>query len=575
MVPPIDFISPILPIGVSSLATILRNKHNVTFVRYKALLEQGVLNEGFNQRNDLIRLAKFIESLNPDIVGFSSVATDFHVHIYVARELKSISDTKIVFGGPAPSAVAYEVINKFNWVDAVAIGESENNILQLVDCLLNEKDYENVPGVVFQSQKSSHKTYQFVSDLSSLDLVYNGEDVCIGGLGGKPFPIETGRGCPFRCTFCFSSTLPENKYRRKTNERILFEIENYYTKYGIVRYIFTHDLFAYDKRLLFEFCLMLNERNIKIDWAATSRIDTIDKELLQVMIDSGCMSLFFGIESGSERIQGLINKNINIDTIYENIDVMLSVGLKHPQFAFIYGFPQEDDSDLEQTMDVISYLLQRGYQLIELRKLTLFNSSKLYESLKNSLKYYMPITTSSSISYYMDCTKDIYMENMTIFPHMFELDTQIINKYSLLELFVNCAVCQFAKYHKLSSRLLFTCGAEILCAYHHFADYQKKYSLNMLNVSIDELEELFLFLANKICQKDMLDVFVAIFSYEKGVRLIRFNKLDTFSFRTRLDLSKMSKFMSPPYLVTNHLLTKDTIATLSRSGNGISVSYST
>lgn len=558
---------------------ILKKRHNVLCLNFKQLLENGFFAKGTNQLDELISIVQYILSLDPDIIGFSSVASDFYVHLYISKKIRSISKkVKIVFGGPEPSAVAHEAISKFPWVDSIAIGESEHNILQLVECLIYEKGYEDVPGVVFQGQPNEGKSYQFIKNMDDLDLVYYDTNFEIEKVGTEfLFPIETGRGCPFRCIYCWSSTLPEIKYRRKSNKRILNEIVLLHTNHGIKAFDFTHDLFTHNKDIILELCSMFRERDLKISWSAHSRIDTIDEILLRVMIDSGCKSLFFGIESGSERIQVLINKKMSIKTVYENIDMISKVGLPNPIFSFIYGFPQETDHDLEETMNMISYLIQKGYSSIIMHRLSIFNSTKLYNLCKSNIKYGMPIDlslTTAPFDSYMECTKEIYEGNEMIFPYLFHLDTHSLNNYPSLANFINHWVCLYAKNHRLSSRLLFFNGSALLRSYNFFVDYIDVHSLSMQDATLENLEDVFVFIAKCVCDEETYDAFQAMHKFEKGLILIRQNKVETFSFRTKYNLLKtMKELLAYPRNKTHFLLGSVATATLTLSKGKIVISY--
>jgi len=175
-----------------------------------------IIHNDFKRRKDLNNTAKYIVSLNPQIVGFSSTCADFHVFLYIAKIIKKLnSNIKIIFGGPQPSAVAYEALSAFNWIDAIAIGESEENILPMINCLLNEGNYEDVSGVIFKGQSNQTKVHQCLSDIDSMEFM-NYDIFCNKDIMIDPnliHHIETGRGCPFHCSYCLSGRLLNKKYR--------------------------------------------------------------------------------------------------------------------------------------------------------------------------------------------------------------------------------------------------------------------------------------------------------------------------------------------------------------------------
>ena len=570
-----------MSIGIYALASILQKKYDVTCINYNLLLEKGIINNDFSQKKDLENVANHIISLNPKVVGFSSIITDFHIYLYISKVIKSINKKiKCVFGGPQPSAVAYETIDRFPWVDAVAIGESEENITSLMECLINGRDYEDIPGVVFQGKRNVNKTHQYVQDLSTLDIIdyssfFDVKDFFGSTSSNRRFSIETGRGCPFKCTFCYSSTLTNSKYRRKSNERIIEEVTTLHKEHGLTSFRFCHDLFTFNKDLIINFCDLLKENNLSIQWLATARIDTIDAEMLQKMVDSGCDELQFGIESGSDKIQTLINKNLKSKEIYEKINLLRKSGITNPMFSFIYGFPQETTEDLEKTLDIIAFLIHNDFLNIEFYKLVIFNATKIYETEKDSIsdKGYF------SILRYAECTQEIYKDNKDIFPYMWQLDTYTLNNYPFMDLFITSFVLPIATTYKLISKALFKNGDTLLKLYELLMIYLNEHSLTIRQISQQNLDDLFTIASAKLWDKNTHNFFYEIYQYERGIAILKKGRVSEYKFETDIDFSKIddidfSKLHESSYIINAIKvlsLGKKDILTLKREKNKIMV----
>ena len=570
-----------MSIGIYALASILQKRYDVTCINYNLLLEKGIINNDFSQKKDLENVANYIISLNPKVVGFSSIITDFHIYLYISKIIKSINEKiKCVFGGPQPSSVAYETIDRFPWVDAVAIGEFEESITDLMECLVNDSDYEDMPGVVFQGKRNVNKTHQYVSDLSTLDIVdyssfFNVKEFFGSTSSNSRFSIETGRGCPFKCTFCYSSTLVDNKYRRKSNERIIEEVLALHKEHGLTSFRFCHDLFTFNKKLIVNFCDLLKKNNLSIQWLATARIDTIDAEMLQKMVDSGCDELQFGIESGSDKIQALINKNLKSKEIYEKISLLQESGIANPMFSFIYGFPQETTQDLEKTLDIIAFLIRNNFINIEFYKLAIFNATKIYDTDKDSISD----NNYFSMLRYAECTQEIYKDNKDIFPYMWQLDTYTLNNYPYMNLFITSFVLPFATTYKLISKALFKNGDTLLKLYGLLMIYLNEHSLKIRQLSQKNLDDLFTIVSTKLLDKNTQNFFYDIYQYERGIAILKRGRVSEYKYETDIDFSKIddidfSKLHESSYVINTIKalsLGKKDILTLNRVENKITV----
>ena len=99
---------------------------------------------------------------------------------------------------------------------------------------------------------------------------------------------------------------------------------------------------------------------MEIKWGCSSRIDTIDDELLNIMSRAGCNTIFFGVESGSQRMQKILKKNLDLNIMDKLIASLKKYNIE-PIFSFIYGFPREKPADIEMTLDLY-YKIYEAYR---------------------------------------------------------------------------------------------------------------------------------------------------------------------------------------------------------------------
>ena len=201
--------------------------------------------------------------------------------------------------------------------------------------------------------------------------------------------LDIGRGCPFKCTYCTTNDFFSKRYRTKTVDRVIEEMLTVHENLHINNIGFAHDMLTMNKKFVLELCDRLikikEEKGIEFKWTCSARIDCITTEMLVQMRDAGCESVFFGIETGSPRVQKQIQKNLDIKKSYALADTCRAIGLN--MFAsFILGFPEETKSDLEQTLETLLKLASKGC-FVQSSELSLLPGTPLYESHKDKLKY--------------------------------------------------------------------------------------------------------------------------------------------------------------------------------------------
>lgn len=161
--------------------------------------------------------------------------------------------------------------------------------------------------------------------------------------------VYAGSGCPFQCTFCSTSIVWERKYRTMSASRIVDEIERLNGDYGARCFNLIHDNLSTDKLFLAEIADLIRLRRLKVAWGFSSRIDTLDESTVQNVATAGCDYVFFGVESGSGKIQSTMKKRLKVDQIYNTLDICIRNGIR-PVTSFIFAVPDETPDDVTQTI---------------------------------------------------------------------------------------------------------------------------------------------------------------------------------------------------------------------------------
>lgn len=299
----------ISPIGTMSLTSVLRSKnYRVGIVDFNLLWEQKRLEKHSRVEDNMEEMCDYILNLHPTIVAFSTMSSSHHVAIALSQRLKEKNSIiKIIFGGPQASLVALPTMEAYPFIDLIAIGEGEGNIVEITDALLNNKSLSNIKGIIYRNQGMLHikEGKNLIGDLDELPMIdYSSMDL----EREKLISLDIGRGCPYQCIYCCTKTFWKQKYRLKSVDRIIQEIEYIMERYKKKSFIFQHDLFTLDKKKVEQFCNTLIERKLSISWACSARVDTLNEKLIQLMHQAGCKKIFLGIETGSARMQKVLKK---------------------------------------------------------------------------------------------------------------------------------------------------------------------------------------------------------------------------------------------------------------------------
>lgn len=371
--------APYVPLGILSLATVLnRDGFDVEILDINSLGSDPT----FRDVPDAIVARK------PDLVGFSAWCNYYFDLIKFAEIVKKHRPhVKVLFGGVQASNVDRETIEVFPQVDVVVRGECDHTISRIVASLGDPEALSKVPGLTFRDAGRIVRTPEShpVADLNSLPLPDYSLFPTTGSL--EQISIDAGRGCPFGCSYCVSNKMAEGRFRQRSVESVIKIVKKVVSDFGAKKLRFEHDLLTLHRQWIFDLCDALRRENLNVRWNCFSRIDTVDEVVLTRMAESGCDQIFFGVETGSPRMQQIVNKKLKLDRAPEVVRKACELGILATS-GFIVGFPQEGMEDLTQTMRLMLELYFAGDRddvEIYLRLLVPFPGSPLYNEYGTSL----------------------------------------------------------------------------------------------------------------------------------------------------------------------------------------------
>ena len=277
----------------------------------------------------------------------------------------SFPDLTIVAGGPHVSLAAEDSLKHIDALDIVVRGEGEYSTLKLMKVLKEKGNLKEVPGISFRvnGEIVHNPPHPFIESLDNLPFparhlfLYEKYNFFLDVPGEGKLPaanIMTSRGCPFNCNFCATPVNWGRRCRFRSPENVVEEIEQLIEDYGVRAIWIFDDTFTVDKARTEKFCSLLMERNLKIHWFCEIRADkNVDRELLALMKKSGCFSVGFGVESGSQRIlDEVVGKKIALQHVDRIRCWCDELGIITNPF-FIFSHPTEGWNEAMQTIEFI------------------------------------------------------------------------------------------------------------------------------------------------------------------------------------------------------------------------------
>lgn len=347
-------IGELAPVGILSLAAVLEAQGlqpqvvDLNRVYYEWL--QGSKHGKSDPETDFCQFTgAWFADRHFDFFGLSTVCSSYPLTIRIAAELKRLHpESAVVLGGPQVSAVDVSTMRAYPFIDLVVRGEAEQSLPALLDALAARSPLAAVPGITFRQGGEVLRTPDapLILDLDSLPFpafhLHPDIRFC------RHFPMELGRGCPFSCTFCSTNDFFRRRFRLKSPAQMIADMHRVKETYGINSFELVHDMFTVDRKRVAAFCEALLKCDEKFTWGCSARTDCVDDELIALLASAGCRGIFFGIETGSSRLQKVIDKGLDLEVSAARIRSCDQHKI-NTAVSLITGFPEETMADLRDT----------------------------------------------------------------------------------------------------------------------------------------------------------------------------------------------------------------------------------
>lgn len=317
------------------------------------------------------------------LIGLESFEQDIN-HVNSLKK-KYPKTTQVIFGH-YPTTFPLEVLSNC-MADVLIKGEPDEVFGELVRAISQREDLANVAGIAFKKEDtiSNNPDKGRINRLDNLPMpAYELMDASLyfETLIPGPFAlVQSSRGCPFSCNYCVTTF--GSRFIAKSAEVVLEELE--FLKYNnrIKSFRFIDDTFTINKKRVIAICEGIIERKLNLKWTCLSRTDTLSEDMLYWMKKAGCVRIYFGLESGSQRILDYYKKNVNLTEVKETLLLCKKIGIEVVGF-FMGGLSMETDEDFEQT---VRFALDSKITFASFCELTLYPGTELYELNKEEVEF--------------------------------------------------------------------------------------------------------------------------------------------------------------------------------------------
>ena len=356
------------PLGLLYLAGAVERegKHQLSVI--DALAEEMVYSD----------IRKSIRTLQPDVVGITVLSFTLLDVMEVVRAVKEINPKIVtVLGGPHVYLYPEETI-ELEGVDYLIKGEGEVSFLQLLEALEEKGEASSNPGLVYKDRGNLVNNRPV--PIEALDQIAHparelspyGKYSSLLFARSPVTTMFTSRGCPYPCTFCDRPHLGK-KFRAHSADFVLKEIQHC-LHLGINDIIIYDDTFTIQRDRVVAICQGIIKNGWDIAWDVRTRVDAVDEELLGLMRQAGCRRIYFGIESGVEKVMKALQKEISLDQAAKVFELTAKVGIKTLAY-FMIGCPGETRADIKETFRVAKQLCP---DFVHLTIFTPFPGTKIY-----------------------------------------------------------------------------------------------------------------------------------------------------------------------------------------------------
>jgi len=303
-----------------------------------------------------------------DVVAFGCIVTGYKYIKKTAELIKEISPRTTIIAGNSVATSIPHILLTHTLVDIAVLGEGDVTIVELLHRIERGEGYHDVQGIAFKVEDkvvfSAPRPVE--PDLDRFGFpdwnIFNLEKYSAylrinhnvtSGKSVIGYPLNSGRGCPHACTFCYH-VFRGKKYRRYSEAAIIEEVRRLHQTFGASFISFWDELTFPNTQAVRELLHGLKGLDFIVNWDAPCRAGLLkrgDVDLVREMKALGCDNIAFSLENASPEILAAMNKKISVEQFIEQAETLARGGVT-PLTSVIFGYPQETPETIQMTIDV-------------------------------------------------------------------------------------------------------------------------------------------------------------------------------------------------------------------------------
>ncbi|KJS29956.1 MAG: cobalamin-binding protein [Desulfatitalea sp. BRH_c12] len=321
---------------------------------------------------------------NPDLVGFSATTSGFWDGYELAARIKQIRpEVQVVFGGVHVSAIGGRLIDDFEHIDYLCLGEGELTLSELAA----GRPAREIDGLVWRDNGRAvvNAARAHLPDLDALP--FPAYEKLAGFPRGYSLPLfsyiqtpgatmVTSRGCPYRCSYCDRSVFQQG-FRYNSPEYIYEHMRYMKTRFGVRHINIYDDLFTLNRKRIAALCERLAAQPLGVHFNCAVRVGHADDELLQMLKAAGCLMVSLGIESGDPDLLEVHKPGVYLDDVRDTVQRIQAVGLR-AKGLFMMGLPGETVASIRKTSD---FVMSLALDDMNMTKFTPFHGAPVWKTI--------------------------------------------------------------------------------------------------------------------------------------------------------------------------------------------------
>ena len=336
---------------------------------------------------DDIEIAKILIASGVKIFGISALYPMFREVERICNIIRAVvPGATIILGGGLPSPIPEFALRKTG-ADIATIGEAELTIPALMAALAGRGSLDDVRGIAFIRDgvfKDNGKPLlpRFVTkdevgwpllDPFPIERYVTAPKFYPFNQDDRVFDVVTGRGCPYACNFCYR----DNEYRIRPYDDILDEMEYLVDRYKLDGFYFVDDLMMLSEKKIKGLCEGILGRGMRIKYNMSGRVNTVTPEIARLLKASGCVSIYYGVESGNEDMLHTMSKRTSLSQIRDAVRLTREQGI-YCEYGLMFGQPGETAETLRDSIDLIKEISYGEYRAQKIFGCVPFPGTGLY-----------------------------------------------------------------------------------------------------------------------------------------------------------------------------------------------------